>query len=296
MDKQIVYILSTNYAGSHFLALQLGSHSGCVSVGELHHFRWGAHKRPRACKQCETDTDCPVLKGLDDIPVSQYYSKIFENLSAYNSKATTLIENSKKPRWAAHFLNSREFRMKYIHLIRDPRALIRRWMLDEKDFWEQTKTRWRTARRCRRHAWEILRGDPINVYLWKWLYQNKCITRFINDNHLDAQLVTYHDLVFEPDRILSDLMRWIGFEYQPAQKEYWKFVHHGSFKSMYMQPPSDGSRVFDQRWKSFLPESAQQAAVNHEYVNAYIKEINLMYDPKEGLINHNVEISFCIKR
>lgn len=37
--KQIVYILSTNYAGSHFLALMLASHSRCASVGEVHQLR-----------------------------------------------------------------------------------------------------------------------------------------------------------------------------------------------------------------------------------------------------------------
>ena len=104
MNRQIVYILSTNYAGSHFLALQLSSHSQCTSVGELHHFRWGPQIRPRACVHCETDKECPVLKGLDDVPVSCYYQKIFENLSAYDKQVTTLIENSKKPRWAVRFL------------------------------------------------------------------------------------------------------------------------------------------------------------------------------------------------
>jgi len=281
-DKQIAYILSTNYAGSHFLGLQLGSHSQCASIGELHHFRRGLQKRPRACFRCELDSECPVLKGLDDVSISRYYSKIFENLADFDEKITTVIDNSKKVRWACRFVDMPGYTKKYIHLIRDPRALVRRWTIS---FDESTKKKMRikTARRCWPHAWDILTGDEANVYVWDWLYENRQISKFIQSNKLDAQIVTYHDLVFKTDPVLSELMAWLGYDYQPSQKEYWNFIHHGSGKRTIAHTEKKIYSGTDQRWKTFLDSQTQQRAYSHRSANKYLDSIDLVYDIEAGL-------------
>jgi hypothetical protein len=151
MTKQIAYILSTNYAGSHFLSLQLGSHSQCASIGELHHFRRNK-TRAKACYRCEKDSDCPVFSGIQGKPVRQFYDGIFDNLATYDSRISTVIDNSKKVRWAGRFLDMPGYTRKYIHLIRDPRALVRRWLLNEDTVSKKRKVRLTTARRCWRQA------------------------------------------------------------------------------------------------------------------------------------------------
>lgn len=280
MNKQIVYVLSTNYAGSHFLSLQLGSHTHCASVGELHHFR-RKKTRHKACYVCSSDDVCPVFSGIQSGSVRGFYDTIFGNLAAYNSTISTVIDNSKKVRWARRFVDMPGYTKKYIHLIRDPRALVRRWMLS---FDEPTKKkmRFKTARRCWNHAWDILTGNEANVYIWDWLYENRQITNFIQKNNLDARLVTYHDLVFKADFVLSELMGWLGDEYDPEQKEYWKFVHHSSVKKSYMQPLSEGQQVFDQRWKTFLDGETQQQIWSHPEILSYLKELNICFD-QDGL-------------
>ena len=285
MDKQIVYILSTNYAGSHFLGLQLGSHSQCASIGELHHFRRKNSPR-KACSSCERDSDCPVYSGVREKPIRQSYETIFSNLASYDSSISTVIDNSKKVRWACRFVNMQGYTKKYIHLIRDPRALVRRWMISF-DKSSKKKMRVKTARRCWPHAWDILTGDEANVYLWDWLYENRQISDFIQSNKLDAKIVTYHDLVFKTDEVLSGLMNWLGYEYEPKQKDYWDFIHHSSVKSSYMQPPTNSEKIFDQRWKSFLTEDVQNRVLEHPHIRSFVNRLGLVLDAEKGLLGEN---------
>ena len=283
MNKKIVYILSTNFAGSHLLSLQLGSHSQCASIGELHHFR-RKHTRYRACHSCVSDEKCPLFKGLKEHSSSTFYDMIFRNLADYDSAVTTVIDNSKKVRWACRFTNRPGYTRKYIHLIRDPRALVRRWMItfNEK---EKRKMRLKTARRCWPHAWDILTGDEANVYVWDWLYENRQVADFIDRHKLDAKVVTYHDLVFKTDDVLSDLMEWMGLQYEPSQKEYWNYLHHSSLKENYMRPHENTEKVFDQRWKTFLSQDVQCRIFNHPYIQTFLREININFDRDYGLVN-----------
>jgi len=225
-----------------------------------------------------------VFSGIQSKPVGDFYDIIFGNLAAYDSSISTVIDNSKKIRWARRFVDMPGYTQKYIHLIRDPRALVRRWMLS---FDEPTKKkmRFKTARRCWNHAWDILTGDEPNVYIWDWLYENRKIAKFIQEKKLDAQLVTYHDLVFETDSVLSKLMNWMGYEYEPGQKEYWDFVHHCDVKKSYMEPPPEGQKIFDQRWKMFLTEDVQERIFNHPHVKSYLERMGLVLDIEKGLMN-----------
>lgn len=286
MDGQIVFVLSTNYAGSHFLALQLGSHSRCASIGELRRFDSKGKRRFEICNRCERDVACPLFSGVRNLPIQAMFGKLFENVHHYDPQVHTLIDNSKNTRWASRFVDLPGYGKRYIHLIRDPRALIRRWTLVYDTVQAKQKMKRMMARRCWRHGWNILRGDEANVYLWKWLHHNKLITDFIRDNDLDARLITYHDLVCHPDETLGDLMGWLGLDYEPAQKAYWSFVHHGSVKPHYMFPSNEGRTLHDQRWKEFLDEKTQQAALSHAGINAYVRDLGLTLDPDKGLIGN----------
>ncbi len=266
MEPQIVYVLSTNYAGSHFLALQLASHSRCASVGEFHRYRRPAATRRQACSICPDDEHCPVYRGLGDAALRDLFPRVFANVQAINPQVTTLIDNSKKPDWAALFLGLGGFRQRYIHLIRDPRALVRRWMLCYDTPAAKNKVRRLTARRCWRHLPSILTGPEDNVYVHKWAYQNRLITRFLARHRLDARVVTYQDLVQFPERVLGGLMAWLGLDFEPRQLQYWTVTHHGSQKPEYMKPPAGGGRFHDLRWKQSLTPDAQQRIANHPEV------------------------------
>ena len=118
--------LSTNFAGSHFPSLMLGSHSRAQHVGEVRRL----HKRPRTkqpCFLCEASGECELFRDIDADGLEDLWPTL---LSRVEEKILVLIDNSKKPSWAARFLADDRHEKKYIHLVRDPRALIRRWATD----------------------------------------------------------------------------------------------------------------------------------------------------------------------
>ena len=281
MKPQIVFVLSTNYAGSHFLSLQLASHSRCVSLGEFHRFKRRPDRRRQACAICPDDEQCPVFHGLEGLPLSELFPRVFDNLQTMDANLTTVIDNSKKHDWAEYFLDLDGFDMRYIHLIRDPRALVRRWMLCYEDPAAKKKVKRLMARRCWRQAFEILAGPEDVVYTHKWVYQNRLIKSFLETNGLDARTITYHDLVREPKRILGGLMTWLGHDFEPGQLEYWTFTHHGSQKPQYMKPPKEGT-FHDLRWRDFLDEAVLRRTVEHPQVQGLVTDMNLVLTP-DGL-------------
>jgi len=281
MQRQVVFILSTNYAGSHFLALQLGSHSRCASIGETHHVERPAHRRRPLCSHCDDDAGCPIYQGVLEAPVDRVFHKLFENVEACEPAVSTLIDNSKKFDWAAKFIGSPDFSTKFVHLIRDPRALVRRWMLNYDTAAEKRKVRWLTARRCWRNGLSVITGSETNVYLWKWLEQNRRITDFLRRHGLDHRLVTYRDLAADPHWELAALMPWLGLGHEEQQRLYWQFTHHGTVKPQYMKPVKGG--YLDQRWRHDLPESSQREVWSHRAIVEYLAELRIDLDDESGL-------------
>ena len=104
MKNQVVYVLSTNYAGSHFLALQLASHTRCISLGEAHWVRREKEDFTCLCHACDSDEICPAFRGIVGNGGIDVYDRLLENLCDHAPDVQTLIDNSKKTRWASRFL------------------------------------------------------------------------------------------------------------------------------------------------------------------------------------------------
>ena len=285
MKRQIVFILSTNYAGSHFLALQLGSHSRCLSLGEFHRYRRSPGKMGRsACHICESDDVCPVFKGVYGAPPHELFGRVFGNLAGIDPQLSTVVDNSKKWDWAERFLGLDDCDLRFLHLIRDPRALVRRWLMNSEERGEAWKIRLRTARRLWPHALGILFGPEDNVYVHKWAMQNRQISDFLTRHELASRLLTYRELVHFPDRVLDEIMGWLGHEYEPAQQHYWDFTHHGSQKAQYMKAP-EGGKLHDQRWQTDLSTEVQERVTGHAAVRRYIDGLGLQL-AANGLVLH----------
>ena len=282
-DLTVAQILSTNYAGSHFLTLQLGAHSRCASIGEFYRFKALPDAHEDCCVRCEGDDVCPLFTGVSDQPVESIYDTLFANIKAHRPETDTLIENSKKVRWVERFVHRDDFTQKYVHLIRDPRALIRRWMMRYTTMWHRLSVRWTNARRCPAHFLRILVCRQAEIYLWKWLERNRGITRFIQENHLDAKIVTYHDLVTHHKNTIGGLMEWLGHEYEPIQETYWDRDHHGSIKMPDPKYRVTGNTFYDQRWKEFLTPSDQQLAYEFAPIHDYLRTLGITYLEEGGL-------------
>jgi hypothetical protein len=54
--------------------------------------------------------------------------------------------------------------------------------------------------------------------------QKRGVANFLDSHRLDHQLVTYYDLASDTT---SEVMRWIGLDFEPGQLEYWNVQQHG---------------------------------------------------------------------
>src|SRR5258706_502511 len=100
MNKTVVYILSTNYAGSHYLSLLLGSNSQALHLGEVKRLRFSDEaRRKRACYVCREKPECALFAGIHTDNLEDIYTTVFSRVPA-----RVLIDNSKNTFWARCFL------------------------------------------------------------------------------------------------------------------------------------------------------------------------------------------------
>ena len=272
--KTVVLILSSSYSGSHYLSLMLGSHSRAMHLGEIHRIRQGQRLQLRhLCFACRDRGECPLFSDISPTNAARVYDIIFSRI---DPGVQVLVDNSKLARgWAEQFLNSDAYQRKYVHLIRDPRALVRRWMLKPPSWTTELRRRWRMARSFPHRLFPALFADSADVLTYQWLQLNRRITRFIADQRLDAHVLTYRDLAVEPDRELRRLTEWIGLPYETGQREYWNFPHHGTQKTEYEWVKGQQSPHIDLRWQTELDARVQERIARNGDVQRYLDELGL---------------------
>lgn len=279
--RTVVHILSTSYSGSHFLSLLLGSHSQARHLGEVHRLRRRNRAQHPFCFACRERPSCPIFRDIPRDRLDQLYEVLFSRMP---SEVSTLIDTSKMARgWLEQFLGDTSCTRKYIHLIRDPRALVRRWSRPQPSWQKSLSRRWRVLRAFPRRAPRLAFAPAHDILAYQWLRQNQRITRLIERHRLDAQVVTYHDLALDPTRELQRLMPWIGLSFEPEQCEYWRFEHHGTQKAEYQWVREGPVRHFDLRWQKDLPPGVQEAVIRTPEVEEYLASQSLKAGP-DGLV------------
>jgi hypothetical protein len=271
MKKKIVYILSTNFAGSHYLSLLLGSNSRACHAGEL--FQLGRPPEKRNLREVFLK-ESRVFEGIGMDNIEQVYDTVFSRI---DPQTQVLVDNSKIVRgWADRFVDDDRYDRLYIHLIRDPRALVRRFLM-LRGLNNQLHYRWKLLR-----SWRRLRPfaewcSTPTLWLYRWLLENRRITEFINSHRLNATLVTYRDLALETEVEVRRLTEWMGLTHEPAQLDYWNHEHLGSEKRAYEWVKEQKTRHFDLRWKTELPPKLQDQICHDRLVNKYLRELGLAF-------------------
>jgi hypothetical protein len=268
MKRTVAYILSTPYAGSHYLSLMLGSHTKAIHLGEVHHLLTA--ERGEQSKEVQFSNG-KIFDGIGPDNIASLYDTI---ASRVEPAPQLLVDNSKKIRWAERFADRQDFHRKYVHLIRDPRALIRRYGLNS------------TFRKVLRHRWRLFRALPAvrsrifwipeaSVWGYYWLWQNIRISQFLARHQGEAMVVTYRDLARQPAVEVARLMEWAGLEFEPAQLEYWRCEHIGTEKKSYDWIKEKQTTYFDLRWQQDLPLELQRTVSTDKLVLQYLDSIGL---------------------
>lgn len=272
---QVVFILSTNYAGSHLLAQLLGAHPLCRSVGELHNFE-KFRARPDGQRNVGNDyASNAAFAGLGEVREDRWHRTIFDNVRALEPRISTLIDNSKKPWWAEKFKTNESFRSTYVHLVRDPRALVRRWLRSYTTARTRRQQRIRLARARPRLLGTSLCGDDVDVYLHKWLVANEEITRFIDRAGQSANLITYHDLVVNTSSSLAALMKVLGLTFDEQQLRYGRAQQMGTYKRDYAALLERSRIELDIRWREELSSEQQRRIETNDAIRAYLARCGL---------------------
>jgi hypothetical protein len=264
--KKIVFILSTSYAGSHFLSLLLGSHSRALHIGEI-----ALIDRPQLDSQELYFQSGNILEGLGQKNLPQIHQTIF---SRVGPDVEVLVDTSKKISWAKACLADNSCEKFFLHLIRDPRALTRRFALESTPQLTR-KVRWKITRRFPSRALTAWAMPESEVWTYRWLFQNREITRFIRAHSLNATVVTYHDLATNQSAEVARLMRWLGLDFEPAQLEYWNKPHIGSQKRNYDWVKEKKTQHFDLRWKTDLTPAIQQRIADNRHVQQYLADLKV---------------------
>jgi len=122
----------------------------------------------------------------------------------------------------------------------------------------------------------LLFSDFLNVAIYKWYSQNIKISKFIKKSKRQYKIVTYRNIALEPDRVLAEICDWLDISYEPSQREYWKFPHHGTEKNEYKWiGDKTNNTYFDLRWKSDLSDEQQSFVENHHLVKKLLDQLNL---------------------
>ncbi|HXG46108.1 MAG TPA: sulfotransferase domain-containing protein [Methylomirabilota bacterium] len=272
MQKTILTILSTNYAGSHFLSLLLGSNSRSKHLGEVKVLRIPNPEGEHPGEQGLELVRGKVLEGIGPENIDQVYDLVFSRL---DPSVRVLVDASKKPRWAERFLHRRDLDLKYVHLIRDPRAIVRRDLMRSR-FFRQLRRRWWVFRDLPELRASIFFAPEPLVWTYVWLQRNWAITRFLEQHRLAHTLVTYRDLAMNPAAEVARLMEFCGLTFEPAQLEYWNFDHVGTQKRGYQWVKErKQSNHIDLRWRTELPEAVQRRIAADPHVNRYLSRIGV---------------------
>lgn len=281
MKQTVVFVLSANFSGSHYLSLLVGSHPSAAHLGEVKNLVKASNigrepdeqiEATRQCHVCGENRHCQLFRDIHTVPASRVYQNLFERADA---GIELLVDISKKPGWAAQFLDQDDFECRFVHLLRDPRALVRKWLLYYATAGQRRWQRQKLMRNQPARLFRLMLAPQWSVYVQKWLQQNRAISEFIAQARQPACILTYRDLVCDTQRTLPALMQWLGLEYRDSQLRYWEHEHHGTRKPGYDRIGQDTERYFDLRWQDDLPRDIQRKIALSPNVLTYLDALDV---------------------
>jgi hypothetical protein len=195
-DNTVVFLLSELRTGSTWLSYVLGSHSRAVHLGEFcRPFTIPGHT---ACRRCEAkgERQCEYLYGITAIAKEHAFDFAFARF-----RQPILIDASKSLAWLATFAGADRYRVKAVHLLRDPRA----WYASE------------------RRRTEMSVGDAMT----RWVATNQTIAAALRDLAVPYLTQWYDALCTCPDVHFPALCDFIGMPFELRALRYWEKEHHG---------------------------------------------------------------------
>lgn len=273
---RVIVILTLPHSGSHLLSQLLGAHSQCVSIGEIHNYdKFTNRIKDGERNVIDNYAGDAIFRDLDSLPVDRWHQQIHANLQQTPRGISTLIDNSKRVAWCRKLMENPNLEVIPVHLVRDPRALIRYWMLRYNNKRQLRRQRIRHSRMAPLQAPALFTCEPLELYIRKWLIRNEQISRLLRQAGKSRNLVTYHDLAVSPAEALQRLMPLLALDYEAEQLNYGAAEQHGTLKREYESAGSDSRIDLDIRWQSYLSESDVGTVSQDSRLARYLKRLGL---------------------
>jgi hypothetical protein len=273
---RVIVIVALPHSGSHLLSQLLGAHDRCLSIGELHNYEKHTDRlRTGSDNIISGYGEDALFSGLSKLPVNDWHVEILKRAGADYPLVTTLVDNSKRVGWCASLIRNPSLDVHPVHLIRDPRALLRYWLLSYDRPKKIRRQRIRHARMRPFQAPMLLSCSPRELYVRKWLIRNEQATALLRDSGHSANVVSYHDLATRPESVLRSLMPRLGLDYQAGQLKYGEATQHGTLKRDYQEASTSSAIRLDVRWQTDLSAADIRAVTEDDRVRAYLSSLDL---------------------
>jgi hypothetical protein len=228
MHHRVVYVMSTNFAGSTLLGLVIGSHSEARFLGEPAHVvrRDGTRRwvHDNVCAICQGDwhRSCPVWKPLLVAQIRERPEQTYDLLAAGWPKRYLMVDSSKDFEWLEAGNQNPNVDAIVVHI-------------------SKSVHQYAASILTRREAL-----PPIEAIGLEWARANEAIRSYAMSNSLPYSHVRYSDLVQDFEGTLQRLGAFLGLDPQAAQREFWLHPHHYVKGNSGTTTHFDASRIEDE--------------------------------------------------
>jgi len=247
---RIIYITSRGQSGSTLLDLLISGHDDVVSVGEAKVFdaarrRQGDSIVPESVTcSCGAETllACGFWRQVDqrirsqsdlslarlelshpDQSVLEAHNFVFFTAVSEVSGRSVIVDSSKSVDRLERLLGSKLFEVQPIHLYRSAYGIA-------------------YSAKKRRRDWK----SSIKSHTYAFLRVRALL------REIDHSFIRYEDLSAEPDRVVADVMAWLGFTFNAVQMDWTAGVRHNAH----------GSPVRFSQSPAITPDMAWRNALN----------------------------------
>ena len=144
-----------------------------------------------------------------------------------------LVDNSKDPYRLFWLQHSGMYRIRTVHLLKDPRAFV----------------------------YSMTKNDPTNLqailrYTGRWIVENAIIAHVARSSLFEENVrqVRYKELAIRPEQTLQSIGDWLGLDYPPELVDNFRQQENHAVSGNMMRWRQRSSEIrLDERWKRNLP-------------------------------------------
>lgn len=216
--KTIIYIAGLYHSGSTLLDSVLSQYSNVLGLGEIYkqiidgpNEICSCSNLPRNCifwSYFYNDSICFPLSSSD---VVSSYSRILQHINSNFPQYDFVVDSSKSHpfsmdmtfrnfRGLVYHTSQQEYRLKVIHLYRDPRSWVNSILARE-------------HRSKRSLVGKFLFNPLFNRFAryFQWYFMHKRISKFLTIHNIDHLSVSYEELCFDSHLIIKNILNFLEF-------------------------------------------------------------------------------------